>query len=443
MNIRIEALTHTTPAIKFKMLDLRLSLQKSVWLLFTFIALPFLLGAPEVFAGDAASVTEALSKGKVSADFRYRYEMVDDSGPNTTTRKNAQASTLRSRLGYQTASFKGVSGFLEFEDVSVIGNAQYNSTANGKTAYPVVADPEDTEVNQAYLKYTGLAGLTLIGGRQRIKLDNDRFIGNVGWRQNEQTFDAVRLAFGPMADLVGTYLYLANVNRIFGEHNPNAVLADSRMDSHLLHLGWIGQAALQVSAYGYLLDFEGAPAASTQTFGIRFTGTLKPGETLTLLYTAEYADQSDYAQGAAINQGDYYLIELGAGVMGISLQASYELLSGDGVYGFATPLATAHAFQGWADKFLATPAGGVEDLYFTLSGKALGLKLVGVYHFFNSDAGNFKYGTETDLLIVKPVSENTLISVKYAMYEADRNPQNTGGPAVDTDKLWLTGELKF
>jgi len=439
MKNRIEALTQTTPVNKFEKINLRLLLQKPAWLLFYFILLAFFLDAPKVFAEDADSLSEVLSKGKVSAAFNYRYEQVDQQGIG----KKAQASTLRSRLGYQTATLKGISGKLELEDVSVIGNEQYNSTANGKTAYPVVADPEDAELNQAYLQFTGVEGLTLTGGRQRIKLDNDRFIGNVGWRQNEQTFDAVRLAFSPMADLVGTYLYLANVNRIFGEHHPNAALADSRMDSHLLHLGWTGQAALQVSAYGYLLDFENAPAASTQTFGIRFTGALKPGETFTLLYTAEYADQSDYALGAAINQGDYYFIALGAGVMGITVQAAYEVLSGDGVYGFATPLATAHAFQGWADKFLATPATGVEDLYFTLSGKAAGLKLVGVYHLFSSDAGDFKYGTETDLLIMKPISENILVSAKYAMYAADRNPQNTGGTAVDTDKLWLTGELKF
>ncbi len=385
--------------------------------------------------------------GKVSLDMSYRYERVDqDNIP-----KKAHASTLRSRLGYKTAVFKGVSGFLEFEDVTVIGNEQYNSTANGKTQYPVVADPEDTEINQAYLQFTGVEGLTLTGGRQRIKLDNDRFIGNVGWRQNEQTFDAIRLAVSPIEGLTGTYVYIENVNRIFGAHHPSKIgtslsapSANFLMNSHVIHAAYTGMPMLNVSTYGYLLDFDDVPAASNKTLGLRLTGAVPVGGDMKLLYTAEYADQSDYADGASMIDADYSLFELGAQAKGTTMKFSREVLGGDGVYAFQTPLATLHAFQGWADKFLTTPLNGVEDLFATLSYDAAGVKLAAVYHIFTSDRADIDYGTEINLLATKKLTDHTLVGIKYASYDADSDTQNIGAnPNRDTDKLWLLAELKF
>lgn len=399
-----------------------------------------------VLAEEAGSLSEALSKGKVSLDMSYRYESVDQDNIS----KEAHASTLRSRLGYKTAAFKGVSGFLEFEDVSVIGNEQYNSSANGKTQYPIVADPEDTEINQAYLQFTGVEGLILTGGRQRIKLDNDRFIGNVGWRQNEQTFDAIRLAVSPIAGLTGTYIYIENVNRVFGTHHPSkagtslsAPSANLLMSSHVIHAAYTNMPMLNVSLYGYLLDFDDVPAASNKTLGLRLTGAVPVGGDMKLLYTAEYADQSDYADGASSIDADYSLFELGTSAKGATMKFSREVLGGEGVYAFATPLATLHAFQGWADKFLVTPVNGIEDLSATLSGEVFGIKLVAVYHIFTSDSANVDYGTELDVLATKKLTDNTLVGVKYASYDADSDPKNTGGTAVDTDKLWLLAELKF
>ncbi len=386
----------------------------------------------------ASRLTEALTTGKVSLDVRYRYEWVDQANLG----KKAHASTLRSRLGYTTGVFMGVSGFLEFEDVTVIGNEQYNSTANGMGQYPVVADPGDTEINQAYLKFTGVEHLSVTGGRQRIKLDNDRFIGNVGWRQNEQTFDAVRFVFSPMEGLTGTYIYLENVNRIFGAHHPNPANANSRMESHLAHAAYNRLSVLKVSVYGYWLDFDDAPTASNQTLGLRLNGVVPVGR-LKMQYTAEYADQSDYAGGLSTNDAEYFLGEIGLSGSGVSVKAGAEWLGGDGVYGFQTPLATLHAFQGWADKFLVTPANGVKDLYAAASAKVAGIKFVAVYHVFTSDKANIDYGTELDLLAVKKLSDHYLVGIKYAHYDADSDMNNTGGTAVDVEKLWLTAQVTF
>ena len=59
--------------------------------------------------------------------------------------------------------------------------------------YPVVADPESYEINRLQLTNTSIIDTTITLGRQRIVLDDHRFVGNVGWRQNEQTFDALRV----------------------------------------------------------------------------------------------------------------------------------------------------------------------------------------------------------------------------------------------------------
>ena len=58
----------------------------------------------------------------------------------------------------------------------------------------------------------------------------------------------------------------------------------------------------------------------------------------------------------------------------LGFKAGYEVLEGapTGGLAFVTPLATLHKFQGWADKFLATPASGIEDAYIAVFGNALG-----------------------------------------------------------------------
>ena len=83
--------------------------------------------------------------------------------------------------------------------------------------YPVVADPEAYEINRFQLTNTSLPGTTLTLGRQRIVLDDQRFVGAVGWRQNEQTFDALRMVNRSVANLVLDATYLNRVNRVFGD----------------------------------------------------------------------------------------------------------------------------------------------------------------------------------------------------------------------------------
>ena len=394
-------------------------------------------------AGSAMAdpLIEALSQGKVSASIRLRYEGVDD----PTKTKDADAVTLRTRLGYETASFNGWKLFAEVEDVTAIDDS-YNSTVNGKGAYPVVVDPEDTEINQLFVSYDGLASTTFKAGRQRLILDGARFIGNVGWRQNEQTFDALSVVNTALAETRITYAYLTEAHRIFSDKSPRG---NSEMDSHLLNIAYSGLDLGKLTLYAYWLGFDdttaGAigPGAGTRTYGVSFAGGTPLNDRIKLLYSLEYADQSDYDDGLSTNDADYQMLELGLKFSKVTVKVGRELLEGDGTYGFSTPLATLHKFNGWADKFLGTPSTGIDDTYVLATGNVAGVKLLAKYHWFKSDAGSFDYGEELDLLAVKKFGKNYTVGLKYADYDADTNISNLGGTAADIEKLWIWGEITF
>lgn len=404
------------------------------------VTLSSLFVVPQVAADD--SFIEAMKSGKVSFSALARYENVDQDGID----KEADAFTLRSTLGYKTGTFHGFSGFVEFEDVSHLGSDKFNAAGtNGEPDYPIVADPEGTEVNQAFLAYNNF-DTTFKFGRQIVTFRDapfHRFIGTVGWRQNWQTFDAFSIVNQSLPDTTLSYAYLNQVHTIFGEDRDVAPLindGDIDMDSHLFNAQYSGLPIGNLEGYAYLLDYEDAPddnKNSTATYGLRLSGAQALNDSFNLLYAAEYATQDDYADGE-MDQQDYYLMEVGGKYKGWVLKLSHEVQEGDGTDAFRTPLGTNHAYQGWADKFLSTPAQGLEDTYVTLVGNVLGAKLVAVYHDFETDQDSLDAGDEFDILLQKTFKKHYTLGVKYADYNAD---EEFGG--VDTEKFWVYGQVKF
>jgi len=386
---------------------------------------------------------EALTGGKVSFSARARYENVEDEGND----KEADAYTLRTTLGYKTGAFHGFSGFIEFEDVAHLGSDRFNAAGtNGEPTYPIVADPEGTEVSQAYLAYNNF-DTTFKFGRQIITYRDapfHRYIGTVGWRQNWQTFDAFSIVNTSLTNTTFSYAYVDKVQSIFGSDGNVAPMGvedgDIEMDSHFFNAQYSGLAIGNLEGYAYLLDYEDMPdnsAYSRATYGARLSGAHPLNEAFKVVYTAEYATQDDYVEGE-MDQQNYYLLELGGKYKGWLLKLSHEVQEGDGVTSFRTPLGTNHAYQGWADKFLLTPSQGLEDTYVTLVGDVLGAKLVAVYHDFETDEGNLDAGDEFDIMLAKTFNQHYTLGVKYADYNAD---DEFGG--VDTEKFWLWGEVKF
>lgn len=398
--------------------------------------------APAAVQAEDAFI-DALTGGKVSFSARARYENVNQDN----TLEDADAFTLRTTLGYKTGAFHGFSGFIEFEDVSHLGPDDFNAAGtNGEPEYSIVADPEGTEVNQAYLAYDAF-DTTFKFGRQIITYRDapfHRFIGTVGWRQNWQTFDAFSIVNKSLPNTTLSYAYLDKVQTIFGEDGNLAALmvedGEIEMDSHLFNAQYSGLPIGNLEGYAYLLDYEDSvddSAYSRATYGARLSGAQPLNEAFKVVYTAEYATQDDYADGE-MDQQDYYLLELGGKYKGWLLKLSHEVQEGDGTFSFRTPLGTNHAYQGWADIFLNTPTQGLEDTYVTLVGNVLGAKLVAVYHDFETDEDSLDAGDEFDIMLEKTFKEHYTVGVKYADYNAD---DEFGG--VDTEKFWLYGQLKF
>ena len=376
----------------------------------------------------ADAVADALSSGKASGDFRLRYETVDQDN----ALKDADALTLRTRIGYTTGTVSNFSGTIEFEDVRVVGGIDdYNSTQNGNGTYSVIADPETTEVDQAFIQYKDDLA-TVKYGRQVVTLDNHRFVGHVGWRQDRQTFDAFSSVFTPAENLKLTYAYLFKRNAIFAEAR------DMKSKDHLLNASYTTSVGT-ITGYGYLLEQDDASELSYDTFGLRFTGATEL-DSLKLLYTAEYATQEKDDRAGADFEADYMLLEGGIAISGITAKLGYEVLgSDDGDYGFATPLATLHKFNGWADQFLATPNQGLVDTYVSVGGGLAGGKWAVIYHEFEADeekGGIDDLGDEIDLVYSRPFGKTYSAGIKYAAYSA-------GDTKVDADKLWVWVGAKF
>lgn len=392
------------------------------------LAATLLLAAPLSWAeGLTDDLAAAIADSTVNLNFRYRFETVDDDA----FAKDAWANTLRSRL---TVAPKPVSDFgvlIEVDDVRHIGADNFNDSRNGVTDRPGVTDPEGTDLNQALLRYTGFTGTEITVGRQRILRANHRFIGNVGWRQNEQTYDAAGISHRFSDKINASYAYVGQVNRIWGPDNGTPP-ADLDSNTHLLDLAWNINPAISLAAYGYLMDFDNGDGLSNQTFGLRATGGTEVVTGWKGTYAVEFAQQSDYADNPVNYDAGYYLLEGGISSEQLGFKLGYEVLEGDSSAGsaFRTPLATLHAFQGWADKFTSTPDRGLEDLYVGVTGKALGANLALVIHDFSAETGGGDWGTELDLSANWAIGKHYAVLLKGATYDAD-------DLSTDASKYWV------
>ncbi len=386
-----------------------------------------------ILAGATVASEAAAQDSKLILESRLRYEAVDQTGlPNA-----ASALTLRTRLGFETAPWDGVQLLIEGENVVALGE-EYNSTTNGKITYPIVPDPETTELNRLQIAWKGDKAAAVIG-RQRIILDSARFVGNVGFRQNEQTFDAARLDLKPRPDLAVTYVYVDRVQRIFGDDHPQG---DWRSDSHLAQADW-KPAWGHLMVHGNWLDFANAPGQSSATLGasLRLERPLSEGGLKGSLVVA-YARQADYGGNPADFELDYAALSLGLRQQDGWASLGLERLDGDGSRGFATPLATLHAFQGWADVFLTTPPQGVQDLNVKAGATVRpdGLppvRLAAALHRFTAPEGGDDYGTELNLLAAAPLTPNLSFEAKLAWFESDHPGYS------DRSKVWLSLDYRY
>lgn len=391
-------------------------------------ALAVMAACTAVSVSAAETASSAFTAPELKMLFRYRLEAVDQDG----LAENALASTLLSRFSLTQQFSHGWSAGGEFDYVAAIGDKNYNDSINGKTTYPLVADPAGADLNQAFVMYQS-GDQTLKIGRQRINLANERFVGGVGWRQNEQTFDAVRYQASLSSELKLDYSYSSKVNRVLGSKSPQG---DWSSDLHLLDLRYQPNSNHQLGVFVYQMEFDDALLVSNQTLGLDYQYSQVLSQSSRYMLYGSYARQQDAGDNPNSYDAEYWTVEANLWLDQWQSGLGVEVLGSDNSIGFATPLATLHKFQGFADKFLTTPANGIEDKYLKLGYKLDQLELMAFYHWLDAAEDEADYGKELDLQLSYNLNAQHAVLLKYADYQA--NSLHT-----DTSKFWLQWLAKY
>jgi hypothetical protein len=428
---------------------------------------------PVTAAAAAATPASFFTEVTPKIDLRLRMELAHQDGFGGLPGPDEAVSwTGRMRFGLLSGTYRGLQAYVEGEHTEAWSRDSYNAipgphdpTDNplGPPDKSVIADPESNELNQLWLSYASPIGRFKLG-RQRIVLDEHRFIGNVGWRQNEQTYDGAVLESKPLPNLDLFYGWIYNVNRIFGSRSDDTPLGapvrnfDSR--SHFAQITYKLSDMAVLRPYAFLLDLRrdgrdrhlvpAADGGSSSTYGANLTGVVPVGE-MKFTYRAEYAMQKDASEAPIDFQTNYYHVKLGGTFRGVTLGFAREVLAADDhatrkstgattAIGFATPLATLHAFNGFADLFLTTPADGLVDDYaflnFALPGK-VAMELA--VHKYRSKFGGRDYGNEFNLVLRRPLPWNMTALVKLAQYRADDQAPNF----ALRDTFRVIGQLEY
>lgn len=393
------------------------------------ILVGFLLGTSS-FVSAANDGFALFSDSNLYAQFRPRYEHADVDGGAEA----ADAFTLRTVIGGKFADIARVKGLnADIEATNVAHFGLLDDYKPEQSDYDVIMDPSQTRMTQANLSYK--FGKTLfIAGRKMLALDNQRFVGHVGWRQMPQTYDTLAVIDKSVKNLTLTGAYVSGINKIFENRRD-------KTNSVVLNASYTVMPELKLTSYGYFL------ASIHDTLGIRATGSVKASGAK-IGYEAEYAiqDKPSLKEGTMGDakpdvEADYYKLGVTAKYSGFTLGMAYEVLGekeGSEGGAFSTPLATLHGMNGWADKFLGTPAGGLEDLSLTVgyANKQVG-KIVAIFRSFESNAGGDDLGSELDIVYVRKLNKNLGLILKSAFY--DEGDSGKG----DTTKYWLQLDYKF
>ncbi len=389
----------------------------STHLLMKYNAALLFLAAPMLHAGTPETIATETKKSepwiKPIIDIRARYEFGDTDGLEAS-----HAFTVRERVGFKTKSFYGFSALVEGEfsqsiiDDYTSGDPGADPVRPGNT---VISDPETNELNQAYLQYTGY-DTTVKVGRQRIIYDNSAFIGNVGWRQNEQTFDAISLTSTFFEGLTFNYAYINQVNRIFGSEALVQTNQFVMGEIHLLNLSYTGIEGVTLGAYGYFMDFDAPDGWDNDTFGITAKGKICD----VVLY-GEFAYQKE--AGPANDEEALYAHVTATKTFGKqSLTLGVEHLDA----GFQTPLATVHAFNGFADVFIGQringTLAGLTDVYLSHTLPIFaGIKWTNTLHAYGDNEVSTGLGWEYNFVLAKKFDDHFSAVIEISHFETESN----------------------
>lgn len=409
-------------------------------------------------AAAPSGVWQAIADGQPILDVRSRYEQVDQANLAPL----GQSLTTRAQAGWQTAPFDGFQALVELAGAFHADQGHYNvavpggASLNGRTRFPIINDPAFATLNRAQLAWTPSSHVTVTVGRQRVLIDDQRFVGNSGWRQDEQRFDAARadLRYGRFS---ATYVYVWRVDRIFGGQ------LDWSSDSHLANVAYDVAPQLRLQGFAYALAFGNAKPTRLAraadngglTSGARVSGKQRLGA-VKLAYDATWAHATDYRGQTAPYALDFWQAEVTGAYSIAAVRVDYEQLDGNGRQGFITPIGTTHAFQGWADAFAAnggnkTFVDGIRDANVSLAlSPDWRLPLVSSpqaivrYHDFHAQLTGAYIAHEWDAQVQAQLARRLTAQITYAGFERARTvPPGTAAPPVSRTKIWVSLEYRL
>lgn len=164
-----------------------------------------LLSVAVIAAGPAAAQTLT-----PLAEARLRHEHVEQDG----LPEHADAVTVRVRAGLQARAGHWTALAEAQGNLAIVGD-YYDGLAGPATVRPQISDPQNVALYRAQLQYRSDA-LTVTAGRQRIQLDDERFVGAAAIRNNGQTFDAVRTELTPVKGVKADVTYAWGVRTVWG-----------------------------------------------------------------------------------------------------------------------------------------------------------------------------------------------------------------------------------
>jgi hypothetical protein len=375
-----------------------------------------IITAPALYAGSPEISMESPKEDWITPtlNIRSRYEFGDINGFDPS-----HSFTFRERVGLKTMEWSGFSAVVEGEFTQAVID-DYHGGAVGVDPFDLsnttIADPETNELNQFFAQYKGFDTVAKIG-RQRIIYDNAAFIGNVGWRQNEQTFDGISFTNKSIDSLTFNYAYLNQINRIFGSDADGAALPnvqDIEANVHLLNASYAGIKGITLGAYAYIMNFQEFGGWDNNTFGLS-----AKGKALGLDLYGELAWQD---KASATGDEDALYTHLTATkVLGKqSVTLGLEHLDA----GFKTPLATVHAFNGYADAFIVGRLGGthrgLSNLYVAHTLPVFwGMKWTNTLHAMGDNEISTGYGWEIDSVLAKKFNDQFSALAKLAHFESE------------------------
>ena len=376
------------------------------------------------------SIGAAFASGRPILELRPRYNRIDESDKPERT----EGITYRAIAGWQTAPWRGLRLTAELIHTGHIGDKDYNDDGAQffTSRYPLLPDPGTTQVNRAFLDYTGVEATRIRAGRQVVRMDNQRFLSDNDFRNIPQLFDGV--------GITNTAIPNAELHAAYYWRQRNTSGTEAKLNLTLLHAAWNPAPGHGVAAYAYFHDqaqngaFTGFADSSYRIVGARAEGTV-PGGAFDWLYIAEAATQRAFSGGDPRIDVRYWRLGGGAATDRWTVRYDYEVKgSNEGAYGLQTPLTDFYAFNGWTLHFFNTPFQGLRDQWLTGRLQVGPLIGYGEAHRFKSDFGRLDFGRETDLGLTWLALENLSVRLQNARYR----PGSSQPPQPRITKYWLT-----